>query len=317
MNNQNSEIHVAIAFDEGYVSPVYVFLTSLFVSNSDNTIIVHAIATGIGEEVKEGLKDFSSKYKGKIEFYNIGPEVTANFPLPDNPGAYITLATYYRLFFPQLIDQSISRLIYIDADTLVIGNLEQFYNYSLGGKVILAVAEAEMEPRPDIEFNNLSDYFNAGVLLMDLVQWRAQHITERALSVIASYGNRLKYHDQDALNLVFRGNWQRADIRFNLMKAYIPQDLPRRSYQDFLSDKVIIHYNGSLKPWHQACENKFRYLYDKYFMQSLLPSDKRYIKKRLTVRGTRRFVFTRILEMYFNYPEVGQMWRRFKSFAGK
>jgi len=317
MKKTESDIHIAIAFDEGYVIPVYVFLTSLFANNSACKITVHAIATGVSHSEKEGLQQFAFKHNAQIIFYTIGPELTANFPLPDRPGAYITLATYYRLFFPQLIDQNISRLIYIDVDTLIVGDLITLYDSLLGGKVIAAVKEAEMEPRPDIDFANLNDYFNAGVLLIDLLEWRAQDITKQALDIITTYGERLKYHDQDALNLVFRGSWQRVDNRFNLMKAYIPHDLPRRAFDNYLHDKVIIHYNGALKPWHRACENKFRYLYSKYLLQSPMASNKHYVKKKITMQGARRLIFIRTLEIYFNYPEVARFWRNFKRLASR
>lgn len=317
MENPNSDIHLAIAFDEGYITPVYVFLTSLFANNTASSLTVHAIATEVSDSEKTRLQQFALEHRSEVIFYAIGPELTANFPLPDRPGAYITLATYYRLFFPQLIDQAISRLIYIDADTLIVGNLSSLYMHPLNGKVIAAVQEAEMEPRPDIEFPNLADYFNAGVLLMDLSKWRAQEITKKALNVIATYGERLKYHDQDALNLVFRGNWQRVDESFNLMKAYIPYDLPCRAYNEYLRNKVVIHYNGALKPWHWACENKLRFLYKIYLMQSPIPLNKLYLKKKISVQGVRRLFFSRALEIYFNYPEVAHVWRRFKMILNK
>jgi lipopolysaccharide biosynthesis glycosyltransferase len=312
MQNINSAIHLAIAFDEGYVTPVYVFLTSLFANNAAATLTVHAIATGVSESQKEGLQRYARQHYAEIIFYSIGPELTADFPLPDRPGAYITLATYYRLFFPQLLDQSIPRLIYIDVDTLIVGNLEALYRHPLDSNVIAAVQEAEMEPRPDIEFPNLADYFNAGVLLIDLPQWRTQDITKQALDIIATYGERLRYHDQDALNLVFRGNWKRADARFNLMKAYIPHDLPRRTSGDYLRDKVVIHYNGALKPWHRACENRFRYLYQQYLQQSPRTAGPRYLPRKLSYQGFSRLVRSRSLELYFDYPVLGHIWRRVK-----
>lgn len=313
MQHHQFHIHVAIAFDEGYVTPVYVFLTSLFANNAVNKVTVHAIATGVPDSAKEELQQFARKHQAEVIFYTIGPELTADFPLPDRPGAYITLATYYRLFFPQLIDQSIPRLIYIDVDTLIVGNLADLYNQPLNGKVIAAIAEGEMEPRPDIEFPNLADYFNAGVLLMDLAEWRAQDITKQALNIIATYGERLKYHDQDALNLVFRGNWQRADPRFNLMKAYIPHDLSHRASSDYLRDKVIIHYNGALKPWHRACENRFRYLYQKYLQQSPRAAGPRYHPRKLSYQDMKRLVRSRALELYFDYPTLGKAWRQVKG----
>ncbi len=117
--------------------------------------------------------------------------------------------------------------------------------------------------------------------------------------------------------MLFQGTWYRLDWRYNVLNEYIPHDLPQRDYQRFLADKVIIHYTGTPKPWHWACENKLRFLYRQY--AQLLPGAyvKPYSNKKVSWQGMAKLLSSRALETYFNHPQVGQAWRRVKSILGK
>lgn len=318
MSDSRPVLHLAIAFDIGYVRPVYVLLASIFTNNRDCQIQLHAIATEVPEAEKAKIQAYARQQGGDMHFYTVGPEVTQGFPVPgpDEPEAYITIAAYYRLFLPHLLPQSIKRLLYLDIDILVVGSLLTMYQTPMGDTAVGAVMEIEVPLRDEIGITRLEDYFNSGVLLMALPQWRTQHITEKALEVIRNTpATTLKYHDQDALNVVFQGAWHRLDSRYNLMKAYIPHDLARRDYQRFLADKVIIHYNGRNKPWHRACENKLRFLYPQYLRQSPVARFGQFLPKPLSRQTMASLVRSRMLETYFNYPEIGAVWRRMKGGA--
>lgn len=316
MPDSRPSIHVAIAFDEGYLRPVYVLLTSIFVHNPNCQLHLHAIAPEVPEAEKAKLQAYVRQQGGELQFYVVGPEVTQGFPVPgpDEPEAYITMAAYYRLFLPHLLPQDIARLIYLDIDTLVVGPLLPLYQTPMGDTAAGAVLELEVPLRTEIGLTRLTDYFNSGVLLMALPQWREQRITEQALEVIRNTPPAaLKYHDQDALNVVFDGTWHRLDSGYNLMKAYIPHDLARRDYAAFLTDKVIIHYNGRNKPWHRACENKLRFLYKRYLQQSPVAALGQFLPKPMSRQTLVQLLRSRVLETYFNYPAVGVLWRRVKG----
>ena len=308
-------IHVAVASDEVYITPVYVLLTSIFVNNRDSYIHVHAIATGVPQAEKVSINEFVCLQGGAAYFYDISPEVMQAFPVPDpeEPEAYTTLATYCRLFLPRFVPQDIERLLYLDVDTLVTGSLKEMYQSDLGGAAAGAVMEVDVPLRSEIGIQRLADYFNAGVLLMDLPKWRAQRVSEQAITVIATFADKLLYHDQDALNVVFQGAWYRLISSYNLTKAYIPHDLPGRAHRAFLIDKVIVHYNGRNKPWHRDCENKLRFLYPEYLRQSPRAQVGRYFPKPLTRQGFAKLLHSQALKTHFNYLKIGSLWRRVKA----
>jgi lipopolysaccharide biosynthesis glycosyltransferase len=313
MSHNAHERHICIAFDKLYSTYAYVLLTSILQHNADATLVVHAIAGGVTYEEKARMITYVQQHGGHMHFYELDETTTRNFVVPTEPGAYVTVAMYYRLFFPHLVPNSIEKLLYVDIDTLVIDNLRELYATDLGQCAFGAVEEAEMPLRTDLGLTSLKDYFNSGVMLMNLREWRSQRITERTIDIILTQPERIsEYPDQDAMNLLVQGHWFRLAPRYNLMKAYIPHDLAKRDYPSFLAAQSIIHYNGRFKPWHRACENRFRYLYSYYLLQSPQAKAPRYAPRKLKGVEVRRLLLSRALEFYFNYPGIGQLWRSIK-----
>lgn len=245
MSQPQKTLHICIAFDDNYVQPFYVLLTSIFINNKSSNIVIHSITSGIDEQEKNKISKYVSANQAKIHFYEIHSSLLQNFPIPKE--TYITLAGYYRLFFPLIVPRQVARIVYLDTDTLVVGDLGDLYNIQPVNP-IAAVVDAEMPFRADLELENKDSYFNSGVLVIFIDQWISQNITEKASSFITENRADLLYPDQDALNYAVRKNWQKLDPRFNVMPFDIPpssDDAP----DAFLEGKVVIHYAGNYKPW--------------------------------------------------------------------
>lgn len=180
-------IHVAISFDENYITPFYVLATSIFLNNKKNAIIIHSITSGVGDTQKSEIANFVQRNNAEIFFYELDPETVSGLVIPEN--TWFTLATYYRLFFPELVPQEIEKLIYLDTDTLAIKDLRQLYHIDIGSKPIGAVREKIAKTRPEVGNYDTNNYFNAGVLLINIREWKKQGVTAKAVKF---YENFLK-----------------------------------------------------------------------------------------------------------------------------
>jgi lipopolysaccharide biosynthesis glycosyltransferase len=89
-------------------------------------------------------------------------------------------------------------------------------------------------------------YFNAGVMLIDMANWRANAIAERALQHLRRYGKRVFFRDQEALNAVIGSNWDPLEDRWNVSAN------PFHAKQQHLGNHkpAIIHFAGRIKPWN-------------------------------------------------------------------
>ncbi|MDT8855510.1 glycosyltransferase family 8 protein [Paracoccaceae bacterium Fryx2] len=174
---------------------------------------------------------------------------------------FLSKECYLRLFAPQILPESIDRLIYLDSDTVVVDDLGPLWSLDLGDDLVAAAPDYPLLPAmvsPDrlreIGLPAGHPYVNSGVLVMDLSRWRADRTTERLVRFIEQQGARLVFHDQDAINAVLQGRIHLLDCRWNLQaRMYL---CGRRQFPREVSETVaarrrpaILHYTGSEKPW--------------------------------------------------------------------
>lgn len=117
------------------------------------------------------------------------------------------LLTYYRLKMHELLPPSVERLLYLDVDMLVCGDLRGLFSLDLQGQIAGVVADVFPTQRVLKHRTNSAldiiiekqNYFNAGFLLVDLQKFRQEQIGERALEILKDYSG-LILNDQDAIN---------------------------------------------------------------------------------------------------------------------
>lgn len=292
----NNNIHIALAFDNNYVVHIYAMLTSIFCNNKSNDIIFHTIATGISDEEKLNLRTYIRDNNCKIIFYNITEDfVKAQVEIPAD--SYFTHATFYRLFFPQLIDPDIKRLLYIDPDTIVIKDLKELYTMDIGNSIIGAVVDSGMGIREELGINKAGSYFNAGVMVISISNWIEENVSENVLTFVRNNPQKVPYLDQDALNATLINKWFRLENKYNLTQFDVKLQVPTK---ELLKDTVIIHYTSSRKPWNFLTRNKLRYLYHYYLKLSPKSNEKKYIDFDWNLKNVWIFFRIRVKEFYFN-----------------
>jgi len=176
---------------------------------------------------------------------------------------------YYRLYLGEILPETVDRVLFLDADVLVTGDLSELWRSPFEGAIVQAVPDAYAHelhlPRlraldlpEDAAPDSTSGYFNAGVLLFDLARWREVQGSAKATSLMWTHGANLQGRDQDALNLVLAGRWKPLSIAWNF------HELPERlaswrapaddavSLREAARDPRIIHFIGC-KPWAGDC----------------------------------------------------------------
>ncbi len=302
-----SQIHVAIAFDKNYLHPFYALMSSIFYNHAPKQVKIHAIATGISDEEKDGIVLYVKQNNSVIQFYTFDESLVRDFVLLD----MWTHAVYYRLLFPLLITDKINRLLYLDSDTLVIQNLNELCSINMESFPVAAVYDNYVKTQPLLGINTEGEYFNSGVLLIDIGKWKEQRITELAIEYLKCYPERIKFVDQCALNAVLKGNWKKLDGRFNLIYSRVPQSISKRQLRMFLQNKVIIHFTLE-RPWSMLCKNRLSFLYHYYLKKSSLGKQvKQY--EDFDLRKIPAFLKIALINFYFDLPLMPQLWKQIKS----
>lgn len=156
---------------------------------------------------------------------------------------------------------NVDKVLYLDADTLVQGDLTGIYTIGLRDSYAAAVKDGLMYQFPEhvagLNLANPEFYFNSGVMLLNLDKIRKDDIMRRAVIYFNTH-NEI-FGDQDVLNAVFAGKVRPLSYRYNCNSTFfeekdaaflstfyqepVPQT-PREVYDN----AVILHFAGH-KPW--------------------------------------------------------------------
>ena len=163
-------------------------------------------------------------------------------------------ATYYRLGVPRELD--VDRFLYVDADTLCDVDVSPLNSLEMGGAPIAWVPEAPLESAADIGVVNQlihtpkDFYFNAGVMLVNRVEWIKLCISERCMDYIAK--NRPTFHDQSAMNYILFRKSLSLDEKYNCIANM------RKNWcwlkQPYGQVNRLIHFLDYPKPWDLGAE---------------------------------------------------------------
>ncbi|MEX2231769.1 MAG: glycosyltransferase family 8 protein [Cyclobacteriaceae bacterium] len=297
-------IHIGTGFDKNYLNPFYSLMTSLIENHSSGQFEIHAITKGISADEKNEISSVIGKSGNRISFYDVDPSLVKQFIL----SSQWTSVVYYRLFFTMLISRPIQRLIYLDCDTVVINSLWPLYNINLDNHPVGAVYDNYVKTQPYLGIINEGEYFNSGVLVMDVEKWKQQEISEKAFGYLLEYPENILFVDQCALNAVLRNNWKKLNNRFNLMYSVLPEGVGKKALSEFLKDGVVVHFTLQ-RPWHMLCKNRLRQLYFYYLKRSGMNTAGGHDYTDFEIKKIPGWLKIRLQEFYFDSPYVQRIWR--------
>jgi lipopolysaccharide biosynthesis glycosyltransferase len=181
--------------------------------------------------------------------------------------SYLNRTTLFRLGLEKLAPADCARVIYLDADLVVTADLRGLWTRDLGGRPIAAVRDGYLDPSAFARRWSLLDegeYFNAGVLLIDLAKVRERRLFAQAIEFFAANAPNLPFNDQDALNWAFWGKWRPLSWRWNQQGAAAAVRAARSSDGDGdeqSSPPCIFHFVGPAKPWDLTLWHPWAWLY--------------------------------------------------------
>lgn len=226
-------INICYASSNNYAKYLALSMATVLTSKAtDDNIKFYILDGGLTEKDRENLIDLRKIADFEIEFIKIDKEKFTNCPI--NTAKYLSIVTYYRLSLPDIL-QDIDKVLYIDCDTRINGSLKQLFNTDLEGKPLGAAHD--VNSRQLCKEYNLNDYYNAGVLLLDLNKLREIKFTSEIFDWISQNSAKLKYNDQDAINIFFANRIKTLDPKWNIQIRN-----HARNYKAKFGRAVICHY---------------------------------------------------------------------------
>lgn len=301
VNDLAGGIHIACAADAAYLPHIATLLKSVAINHGGEGVTAHFLhdATVSAEQLAQLHQHVEQS----------GMRLVCHCPsLSQLEGLPISTrypqAVWFRTLLPELLPE-VERILYLDADTLVLQSLLPLWQLDFAAMPFAAVQDVPSRRHAnvptEIGLARSEDYFNSGVLLINLEQMRAMDFYGR-IKKIDRTRFTAGFPDQIALNIVANGQWLRLHPKWNCMSPFIvgtPRafDLSARSLQQqqAAASPCILHFEGywNAKPWHYRCDHPHRWLYLHY--RSLTPwplqqLEGRTLKNRIVKRIPQRLL---------------------------
>ena len=230
--------NIAYAIDQSYVTPLVVSIHSLLKATTGR-VSIYVLDCGLSEEGRQAIaKTTATREDVTLTFLDLPPD-----SLTKKNGA-----TWARIDLISVIP--VERTLYLDADTLIFGDIQSLWKTDLGGKVLGATIDVG-HPCGH-EGVGREKYFNAGVILMDLASMRRRL---PQIKELARGAPRRLYKDQDLLNVHFRGEWQEVPLIWNAQGLGTYADSPSTDRTEIatqlegMKDKpALVHFTGPTNP---------------------------------------------------------------------
>jgi lipopolysaccharide biosynthesis glycosyltransferase len=238
------EIPIFFATDDNYIPFLDVALRSLIDNASKNyNYIINILNTGLKEDNMKAIKLLEND-NFKIVFRNISDKIDGIRNKLRNV-YHFSVVMYYRIFIESLFPEY-DKVLYLDCDIVVLGDVSKLFNTNINNCLLGAVKEQVVNGRK--EFRDYAkvavgvdpqNYFNSGILVMNLKKFREQKIEDQFVYLVNKYNCDVIDPDQAYLNFLCRDQ-----VR------YLPNGWNKEPLLDQLEgDLNIVHYALYQKPW--------------------------------------------------------------------
>lgn len=286
-------IEIVCATDEAYIPHLAALLKSIERNKGPEVVRVHLIFDSVNPKIAQVLKD---SVPGLIlQTYHVDQHAALELP----PLLQISRATYLRLVMDELLDPEIERVIFLDVDMIVTTSLQELWRSNLEDKIAGAVLDPGVDAVDFARRHHLQGsgaYFNAGMLVVDMLKAREAAIFPRALRHLLASPKSFEFADQDALNLVLWQGWTALDTTWNFQRKFLYEDFQHlhRDGRRFLPR--IVHFTEKVKPWQGREWHPLEWLYWRALRHTpffRIVTEREGISKRRLLKSRLRFLLRR------------------------
>ena len=228
-------IPIFIACDDNYAKYAAVVVKSV-AENCAAPLYFGILCDSLTEENKTKL--LATAGKNRLEFLNVDSRQFDAFNVSWYL-KYITKETCFRYLIPE-IKPEFDKAIYLDCDVVCIDDISKLFAYDISDVYAGVIPDSKD-----------SDYFIAGVILINSKKCREDKIGIRLFERTKQLNGVSRFLDQDVLNDVYvrkvkklPARWQIVPLFFNKKYGFDDGEL-----ESMLDNAGIVHLCGPDKPW--------------------------------------------------------------------
>lgn len=300
-------INVVLICDDNYVLPTVVAMTSIRENiHPSRELIFYVLCDNIKKQNESILREIecgnirviikkvdSSRYKGLEKSYSS-----------------VSKSSLLKFSIPNEISED--KALYIDGDIIAQKDISSLYDLDISDNYAAVVRDGPKPPKvpggKEHAYYGNPDYFNSGVMLLNLKKLRTENITDKLIDFRLNQYNY--FMDQDAFNKVFGNNVIQIGVENDFMlhlisyrnETYSLKQLidfynlkEYKTIDELLDNVVIFHYTFD-KPWKYydiVGASLWYHYFKKSPMKDVLLNRSSFITER--IYNTKTYTFSRRL----------------------
>ena len=249
-------MHLCTAADRRYALPMATLVNSIIDKCDSGPVVVHVLQTNIPKRMMRKLHRMCSGTNVSLDFVDMSG-YKFDFDLSATP--HWTSAIFYRIMIPEIFSH-LDKIIYIDADTLMLGDFRALWDKEIPEEYMVAMVSDKYCTLQQREILNLKQYHNSGMILFKLDKCREFDFGKKCLDWLAANHRIAFYPDQDAINVILQGKI------FRLLNEFNWQIVPKqaRLLTELPTTHRMIHFLTPVKPWCAGIHPLLGRLYEPY-----------------------------------------------------
>lgn len=263
-------MNIALSSDNNYATYLHIVVASVLVHNCDSEIHFYIIDGGIDDDNKRRIVKTIEKYGQQITFVDT-KELINNLKVDNS----FPFSAYSRLYLTKL--NNVDKIIYLDCDGLVNGDLYELWNIDLTSMFFAGVLDfVEAYYKKVVGLPSDYPYINSGMLLMNLKEMRDSGWEDKVADMINRYNGSIPHHDQGVINALGKGKTIIVKPKYNVVADYLFEPINRIMKSGVISkyyseediaetrnNPMFIHFTAGYygRPWDVKCTNPLKNLY--------------------------------------------------------
>lgn len=281
--------HICFAADNNYIHIMATAMASILENNKEIGSLIHfwILADNLSSDNRKKLMEFCKRYHSEIDFIDVSRQLQNIVKTGASAWNNGSFGTYSRLFLSQLIPAYVTRILYLDSDVIILGNLKELLEMDFAENAVLLATRDIVGSFNPVFLREIGlegkNYVNAGVLMIDLNKWREIGMTDLILEHMRNVRSIYPFVDQDVINVVLQNYIQIISPKydyFSSCKPFSTKQLyrmfnlgestmfyPEEYFEAETKNPVIIHFVGVLfyRPWFTNSNNPYREQWTDYF----------------------------------------------------
>ncbi|WP_321538168.1 glycosyltransferase [Streptococcus suis] len=243
---ESKTLDIAFSVNNRYAQYLGATILSILTHHPKEEVRVHILYKEIAQSIFQDLGNLAQQTPNlELHFHLLEDQQFSAIPIRTEQ---FPIESFSRFLLPELLID-LERILYLDVDILVHGNLMELFQTDLEGYALGAIVEADIFKYyqwylDSLGFSPNDAYFSSGVLLMDLDKMRQNGTTNQLIAMALEKAQDYKFPDQDILNTYYKGQFKQLSPAYNYTDV-------RKQNRELTADEIVIeHFNGDIKAWH-------------------------------------------------------------------